>query len=133
MITQLLDKATTMKLLVSHHSVPNVQARGRAVATWLERNLGPSKPRTECTEKFAYGNTVSKLPLGNDLPRPQHLPNTLTNNCSLRYTFLYYTDPVTADDGSRKHSATVERRPGGKSEVNDVIVRGVSGIGAGER
>ena len=130
-ITQLLDKATTMRLLVSHHSVPSASTWAgsyyhysllRGSFLWLVSNLAGPQSQTVQASNGVYGKIHVwyydfQMAL-KDLPRPQHLPNTLTNNCSLRYTVSYHTDPLMADDGSRKHSAIVERRPSGKNEVS---------------
>ena len=85
-ITQLIDKATTMRSYLFLIAQSLVQARERAVTivihycvvrfpgsstNWLVPNLEHSKPRAECTEKFVHGNTVSKWH-----PTISHAPNT---------------------------------------------------------
>ena len=51
---------------------------------------------------------------------------------ALRYTILYYTDPLAADERSRKNSTTLERQPGGNNETNEVTVRGFPIDASGE-
>ena len=133
-----------MRLLVSHHSVLRTSTRAGSYYhysllwfLWLVCKLEQSKPRKQyCAEKFVYACMVSKWHSKNS-----HGSNTFTTpsqtTVALRYTILYYRDPLATDDSSRKNSTTLERQPSNANqvkinEVNGVTVRGFP-IDAGGR
>ena len=116
-----------MKLLVSHHSVLSTSMRAGGYyhysllwLIWLVGKLEQSKPgKQSCSEKFAYGYrfqvAFKNSHDGNTFPTP--------SQTTVALRFLYYRDPLDADDGSRKNSTDLECQPGGNNEVNDATVR----------
>ena len=111
-------KATTMRLLVSHHSVLSTSTRAGGYYhnsllwfLWLVGNSKSPSLRSSDVRKNSCMVIVSKWHSKNS-HSSNTFPTPSKTTVALRYTVLYYRDPLAVDDGSRtkQHNPRTQTR-----------------------
>ena len=103
-----------------------VQARGRAVTIIIYYcgSSGSSAKWNGHASKVVADVKLSRMvSVSKWHSKISHASNTFVNYFALKFTIFNQRDPLAADDGSRKHSTTLERRRRGNNEFNDATVR----------
>ena len=128
-------KATTMRLLVSYHSVLSTSTRAGgyyhySLFWFLCSSANSNSPslRKQKNSRMDQGSPTASTQGSPTASTPYQHPHKQV----LRLDTLH-RDPLAADDGSKKKtSTTLERQPREINEVNDVTVQGFP-IDAGGR